>query len=150
MHLNQQIQVSGCITQEKYIKGKNAAELERILGFKTGRLYAGFAVVVLEQLPNNDQFDLLGYSQVAGHKFGVDALKGLDVEKLKNMLRQETFALAGINRLVKILPNIPHQTYIGNDENKQYPPGLGVPQWKLTKEIAAKVIAVVPQNGRFV
>lgn len=142
MHLNESIQVRGCITQEKYVKGKTTRELERILGFKAGRLQPGFVMAALEQIPNNDQFDLLGYSQVAGHHFSPEATKGLDVDKLKTMVRTEVFALAGLNRLVKILPNAPHQIYMSNDE--QYPPGLGVPQWKLVKPVYAKIVAIFP------
>ncbi|MEO6722334.1 MAG: hypothetical protein ABIN67_18345 [Ferruginibacter sp.] len=142
MHLNDHIQVRGCITQEKYIKGRSVAEVERILGFKTGRLKTGYVIAALEQIPNNDDFDLLGYSQVAGHHFGPEATKGLDVIKLKNMVRQNVFTMAGVDRLVKVIPNTPHQGYMSNDE--QYPPGQGVPQWKLVKPIYAKVIAVIP------
>ncbi|MEO6231103.1 MAG: hypothetical protein ABJB11_23045 [Ferruginibacter sp.] len=141
MHLNDYIQVKGCITQQKYIKGKSTAELERILGFKTGRLLAGFVVAALEQVPNNDQFELLGYTQVAEHRFGEEATKGLDINKLKQIVQQNVFTVAGNNRLIKVLPNQPHQRFMSNEE--QYPPGLGVPQWKLVKPVYARVISVV-------
>jgi hypothetical protein len=83
MHLRQSISVSGCITQEKYLKGKILPKLERILGFHTGRLRKGIIVAALQQTPTKDQFDLLGYTQVVGHKINGDTLKGLEVDKLK-------------------------------------------------------------------
>jgi hypothetical protein len=46
------------------------------------------------------------------------------------MVMRETFTTAGTNRLVKVLPNTPHSELMNYDE--QYPPGHGVPQWKLT------------------
>ena len=147
MHLHEYINVWGCITQEKYIMGRPAAEIESILGFNSGRLRNGFVVAALEQLPNIDQFELLGYTQVAEHRRNMEATKGLDINKLKNMVRKETFTVSGINRLVKILPNIPHQLHMSNDE--QYPPGTGVPQWKLTKMIVAKIISVVPEGRMY-
>lgn len=131
MHLHQFIHVWGCVTQEKYILGRPASEIESILGFNTGRLRKGFVVAALEQLPNIDQFELLGYTQVAEHRRSADAAKGLDINKLKEMVRKETFSVSGINRLVKVLPNIPLQLHIGNDE--QYPPAWVCPNGSLQK-----------------
>lgn len=147
MNLNNYIQVRGCITQEKYLKGRSTAELERILGFKTGRLFSGYVVAVLEQVPQLDEFELLGYTQVAGHKFGPEALNGLDVNKLKQTVQQTVFSITGDNRLVKILPNLPHQQFMSNEE--QYPPGLGVPQWKLLKPVYAMIIKVVKEGEKY-
>jgi hypothetical protein len=141
MHINEDIEVKGCITQERYIMGKSLRELERILGFQKGRLDTGIVVAALTQLPGVHQFELLGYSQVAEHKFNSDATKGLDVNKLKEMVRKDTFTILGNKRLVKVMANLPHNDKIENDI--QYPPGLGVPQWKLTSRMPAKVIAIV-------
>lgn len=44
------IEVRGCITQERYIKGRSLAELERLLGFQKGRLDNGIVVATLIQL----------------------------------------------------------------------------------------------------
>ena len=147
MHLHEYINIWCCITQEKYIMGRPTVEIESILGFNMGLLSKGFVVAALEQLPNIDGFELLGYTQVAEHRRNADATKGLDVNKLKEMVRKETFAVTGINRLVKVLPNIPHQLQMSNDE--QYPPGVGVPQWKLIKMMTAKIIAVIPEGKMY-
>src|SRR5687768_15816416 len=123
MTLHQIIKVSGCITEERYIKGKTLSEMERILGFQKGRLEKGVVVAVLMELPSADQFDLLGYSQVAAHKFGSEATKNLDVNKLKEMVIKDKFTLVGHRRLVKVIPNTPHNDQLNND--LQYPPGDG-------------------------
>ena len=47
MQLNQINQIKGCITQERYIKGRSLTELERILGFEKGRLDKGIVVAGL-------------------------------------------------------------------------------------------------------
>src|SRR6476661_2286058 len=128
MFLHQFISVKGCITQEKYIKGRTLPELERILGYHTERFLKGIVVAALLQTPSKTQFELLGYTQVAEHRFNMDRLKSLDVSKLKESLIQITFTTVGTDRLVKVLPNTPHAEYMNNDE--QYPPGWGIPQWK--------------------
>ena len=141
MHLHEIIPVSGFITQEHFIKGKTLAELERLLGFQNGRLANGAVVAVLIQIPTTHQFTLLGYSQVAEHRFGSTATAGLDTNKLKELVVKEVFTLAGNKRFVKIMANTPHNNNI--DNNIQYPSGSGVPQWKLTSRVSARVINII-------
>lgn len=141
MKLNELILVSGCITQERYIKGRSMAELEQLLGFEKGRLNTGIAVAALIQLPNINQFQLLGYSQVAEHKFKGSEFKNLDIAKLKEIVMKETFTLIGHKRLVKVIANKPHNA--GMDNDTQYPPGSGIPQWKLTSSLPARIAGVV-------
>ncbi|NTS43887.1 hypothetical protein HRG84_23605 [Flavisolibacter sp. BT320] len=139
--------VRGCITQEKYIKGRTLSELENILGFHAGRLANGATVAALLQVPTKSQFNLLGYTQVAEHKINQEALKGLDTDKLKDLLLQETFTTVGVNRLVKVMAKTDHSKELSNDE--QYPPGWGVPQWKLTASMPAQVIAELNAGERY-
>lgn len=141
MHLHEIISVKGCITQEHFIKGKSLPELERLLGFQKGRLANGAVVAVLIQMPTANQFELLGYSQVAEHRFGSTATAGLDKEKLKEIVLRDSFTLAGTKRLVKVTANTPHSDLL--DRDTQYPPGLGVPQWKLTSRVSARVVAIL-------
>lgn len=122
-------------------------ELESILGFHKDRLKAGVVIAALMQSPATNQFELLAYTQVAGHKINDDSFKSLDVNKLKEMVRKETFTTVGVNRLVKVMPNTPHAEHMENDE--QYPPGLGVPQWKLTSKINAEVVAIIKAGERY-
>lgn len=99
--------VRGCITQEKYIKGRTLSELESTLGFHAGRLSNGATVAALLQVPAKSQFNLLGYTQVAEHKISREAFKGLDVDKLKELLVKEIFTTVGVNRLVKVMAKTP-------------------------------------------
>ncbi len=147
MHLHQSLTVRGCITQEKYIKGKSLSELERILGFHTGRLRNGIVVAALQQTPTRDQFDLLGYTQVAGHKINGDTFEGLEIDKLKELVIKTVFSNSDVERLVKVLPNTPHSNVMDNDS--QYPPGQGVPQWKLTQPLNAQVVAIVTEGQKY-
>jgi hypothetical protein len=147
MNINEMIEVRGCITQERYIKGRSLAQLEQLLGFAKGRLDNGIIVAALIQLPNINQFQLLGYTQVAEHKFkGIDPKK-LDENKLKELVLKEAFTLVGYKRLVKVIANTPHNAKVDNDT--QYPPGQGIPQWKLTSALPARVTGIVTRGKAY-
>ncbi len=148
LSINNYISVTGFITQEIYLKNKSLRDIERLLGFQWGRLNEGLIVAALVQIPEDSQYELAGYSQVAGHKFNDGSLKKLDERKLKEILRKEVFALSGNKRLVKVIPNSPHKSSISAD--LQYPPGLGIPQWKLTRPVTAKVIAIIEPGRIFI
>ena len=141
MNINEMIEVKGCITQQHFIKGRSLPELERLLGFQKGRLNNGMVVATLIQLPNANQFNFLGYTQVAEHKHKAINPKELDVNKLKAIVIKDIFTLVGYKRLVKVIANTPHNAKI--DDDTQYPPGLGIPQWKLTSAIPARVTGIV-------
>lgn len=148
LSINNYINVTGFITQEIYLKHKSLDAIERLLGFRRGRLKEGLIIAALVQIPADSQFKLAGYSQVADHKFNADALKNLDEKKLKEILRKEVFTLTGSKRLMKIIPNTKHTNNISAD--LQYPPGSGIPQWKLIRPIAAKIIAIIKPGRIFI
>jgi hypothetical protein len=75
------VSVSGCITKEKFIAGRTLAEIEKVLGFHSGRLSGGITVVALTELPSIQQFDVASYANVATHRHQVPA--GLDIAKIK-------------------------------------------------------------------
>ncbi|OLY94435.1 hypothetical protein SAMN05444008_10138 [Cnuella takakiae] len=141
MHPNTYLQVRGYITQERYLKYKSLPQMESLLGFQQGRLKEGAIVAVLDQMPAKSGFELAGYSQMAEHKIPKDFTKGLDTNKLKEILIKEVFTLTGEKRLVKVLPFSKHKVNLSND--LQYPPGQGIPQWKLSDTLFARVVAVV-------
>lgn len=120
------IKVRGYITQDKFLLGQSLAELEKRLGFHPGRLAWGASVVRLERLPLPNEFQLAAYSMTAEHRH--QGPTGLDIRKLKELARA-VWSLQGGDRLIKILPVTPHNPHMGPDE--QYPPGSGVPQWKI-------------------
>lgn len=121
--------VTGYITQDKFLIGRTLAELERNLGFHTGRLMAGALFVKLDALPAKEGFELGGYSMTAKHRF--DMPPGLDAAKLKSLV-MERWTLTGPDRLIKVLATTRHDSTMEDDD--QYPPGLGIPQWNILRQ----------------
>jgi len=138
MAVGQPLNVSGCVTKDKYLRGKTLEQIERLIGFHTGRLSKGMTVVVLNRQPQMHEFDLGAYTQVATHRFQQPT--SLDIDKIKQMA-QASWSLAGLERLVKILPAIRHDASV--DPDIQYPPGQGVPQWVVKVPIPGTIIAEV-------
>ena len=150
LNLYATLTVSGCITQEKFLKGRTLAEIERLLGFHTGRLKEGMIVTALTQIPQVGEFEFGGYSQVASHHFSDQYGKVVfDREMMKKKLVAEVFKIQGPDRLVKVMANTRHSDAMLADD--QYPPGRGIPQWNLTTQIPARVIALINDypHGRF-
>ena len=157
MPIGQSTDVYGFITQEKFLRNKSLAELERLLGFQTGRLAQGAIISYLKQLPSAEQFDFAGYTQVADQHFkeqfgNHSAIQKPDkgesekdfnarILRIKNNIIQKIWAETGPERLVKVKAVTPHSNNITLDE--QYPPGDGVPQWKLKVGIPARVVAEI-------
>ena len=137
--LHSTIQVSGFVTLKKFIVGRNLQQIESLLGFHQGRLRLGATFAELQYTPAATEFELAGYSQVADHRFDRNALNGFDQSKLKN-IAQNVWSQPG-EKLVKIIATTRHDSNMTNDD--QYPPGQGVPQWKLTNPKPAKVTAII-------
>ena len=111
-------------------------------------------------LPGVNDFELAGYSQVAGHhtqeQYGNlnspanKSEKDAYEQKKKNAMAE--WGLYGTDRLIKVIPMIDHQ--IGMSDNYQYPPGSGIPQWKIlrTSPVLCEGIAFVKDYpaGRFI
>lgn len=138
MKVGDTISVSGCVVQEKFVAGRTLAQVEKILGFHTGRFSQGITVVALLQIPALDQFDIAGYTNVATHRLKTPS--SVDVPKLK-AIAKGTWTATGLNRLLKVFPTTRHDPSVNPDV--QYPPGQGVPQWVLTGQHFGKVLAVV-------
>lgn len=114
----------GCFTQDKYLAGRSLREIEKRIGFREGRLSSGGYIVALTQLPIRGQFRCAGYTNVSLHNFEMP--KDLD-PKILEKNASEVWELTGPNRLVKVIPTIPHNP--GLDPDEQYPHGDGIPQW---------------------
>jgi hypothetical protein len=121
--------VTGYVTQDKFLIGRTLAELESYLGFHKGRLARGATFVKLTRLPTDTEFELAAFSMTAAHRYA--APTGLDITKLKDLARS-AWDLSGPNRLVKVLPGIAHDPTMADDD--QYPPGQGVPQWRIKRD----------------
>jgi hypothetical protein len=156
MIIGQTTHVYGYVTQLKYVQGKSLADLENLLGFQTGRLAQGAVILALKQLPAPEQFTFGGYTQVADHHFKEQygdnsILKQPQGEndrdyrarilKIKTNIIKTVWAETGPERLVKVKAITPHNNNIQLDD--QYPPGQGIPQWKLLAGISARVVAEI-------
>ena len=136
MAIGAKIQVTGYITQDKFLLGRKLSEIERLLGFQPGRLSQGATFIKLTELPKAGQFNLAGYSMTAEHRHATP--RGLDVVKLKSLAFAQ-WTLSGRDRLIKVVPAIAHDRLMDPDE--QYPPGEGVPQWKLLDPMSGVIVA---------
>lgn len=68
--------VRGYITQEKFIRGRTPAEMEKILGLPSGELDSQGAIVeALDQIPTEKQFGLRSYTQRPGGTVPVQGSK---------------------------------------------------------------------------
>jgi len=124
--------VSGYITLRKYVIGQTLSELEKRLGYHTGRLSKGVFIGVPTVLPNLLGFEFAGYSMVPDHKF-TEKFPTVDQNNKilrKLVLEQWSIQQGHPNQLVKLFPVISHSQTMDNDG--QYPPGNGVPQWKIS------------------
>jgi hypothetical protein len=134
------VNLSGYFTSLNYLQGKTLAEIERLVGYDAGRLKQGAWFATPITLPGINDFDLAGYSQVADHR--AKAQYG-DMNKPANKSEQDAFiikkknamsqwSLIGAQRLVKVIPMTGHSYQMSDDY--QYPPGAGIPQWKVKRE----------------
>lgn len=138
MKINEIVFRKGFITQDKYLLGQTLLELEKRLGYRTGRLSKGIWIAVCLKLPEASQFELKGYSQVAGHK--PMNLQGLETDQLKK-IALSVMKTEGPDRLVKVFPVTDHENGLSDDV--QYPPGSGIPQWQLNTVLPFRVTAFV-------
>lgn len=147
MKVGERVDRGGFVSKEKFLKGCSLAEMEARLGFHSGRLRNGAFILKPIMLPTATDFELRGYSQVADHRY--QASTGFDEGKLKQ-LAMNSWAMNGPDSLVKVVPLIGHDG--GMDDDSQYPPGTGVPQWKLIKPIQFTVVAQISSypSGKWV
>lgn len=144
MQVGDHVSVTGCITQDKFLRGRTLRQMEQNLGFHAGRLRDGAYVVALRELPRAQDFAFAGYSQVATHRTTPGIRLNEQVAKANVMAG---WSLVGPGRLVKVLAAIRHNPDMELDA--QYPPGHGVPQWDVLgphrggRALSGRVVAVV-------
>jgi hypothetical protein len=154
--------LKGDFSKALYYRMQSSAEVERRIGYRVGRLRDGWWLMFLTVMPNVDDFQYRGYSQMSGGRIqghlpqnqyaptaeqrlqrGGFNLTGTNyqAEGLKQKTIREVFRVSGPDRLAKVRPVAREH---GDRDIPDYPPGSGIPQWTLTRElvwVAAAFIA---------
>jgi hypothetical protein len=155
------VNLKGFFTTQRWLQGQTLSEIEQRLGLNSGRLSHGAWFATAVDLPKPEDFEFAGYSQVAGHHtkkiFGNLNTPNNQEEKTIYIQRQmrvisTEWSLYGDKRLIKVIPMIGHSIMMSDDF--QYPPGSGIPQWKIISKhgIPWRGICFVKDypNGRFI
>jgi len=145
--------LAGDFSKALYYRSQSASEIERRIGYRSGRLREGWWLMFLTALPTVDQFEYRGYSQMSGgivqghlpqNRGGKTAEDRLRTESYnltgqsyqKQGMKQNTiadvFRLYGHERLAKVRPVARAH---GDADISDYPPGSGIPQWTLTRPL---------------
>jgi hypothetical protein len=139
----------GFCTHAFLLRGKPLSELEKLLGYRAGRLAAGARVLFLEDLPTVDDFQLAGYTYFSdgalrGHKvpsanrdpYRMESLlkteqgwSDLQLRAYKQKMIGTKLVISGHERLAKIDPLTPPTA------DEQYPPGEGIFQVKIVRPL---------------
>ena len=140
------ITLRGFFTSQKWLRGKTLDQMEVLLGYRTGRLSTlGAAVYAFTRAPENWEFEVAGYTNVSGgmsiSSDWVEADRKAAAYYAKTGMRSSetvlkdnaraSMTIDGENRLIKIKPLL-------DDPFDTYPPGHGIPQWRVSTEAAEK------------
>ena len=150
--------MKGFFTTQKYLQGRTLYQIEKLLGLHERRLSKGAWFCAATMLPGTNDFELAGYSQVAGHhtkdQYGsINDPKNLSEKNAYESQKKNvigSWKLYGWQRLIKVIPEINYDGSLTNDY--QYPPGAGTPQWKMIREIPCRAICFIKDypNGKFI
>ncbi len=157
------VDLKGDVTQNRWVGARSARDLERSLGYSTGRLSAGWTVILLKQTLQPADFRFSGLTIRSGGREGLpadtpaaDQLRRhvsdivLAERGAAGYLDLQKKALASItptgpDRIVKIIPVTPHNA--GMAPADQYPMGGGGLQWTLIRPCSFLVAMTVDTNG---
>ncbi|MEX0287398.1 MAG: hypothetical protein AB3N23_22550 [Paracoccaceae bacterium] len=153
MELGESVKFKGYVTQQHLVIKKSGEQIEKMMAYKGLRRGFGYVLLHLKQMPGPRDFvlDGEGGGQIDESKLinpldQKTAKMRLDDwdkewEVLREMVINDTFAIAGARRLVKVLPN---KQISGN---RDYPPTGKLLKWTLTKKMKFKVAAIIPPEG---
>jgi hypothetical protein len=139
--------IAGYVCKARDVRGQSPSELERRLGYRTGRLEQGWYFLFLLRLPTISDFEFRGYTHLSdgipkgGKHPPEDVMRregwsGIDIDRMKRKLIENgTLTVTGFQRLAKVVPVIRHT------DAETYPPGSGIPQWRLKNPLPFKVKA---------
>lgn len=154
------VPVSGYVTQAKFLHGQPGPEIERRIGYAIGRCANGWALTYLVKKPSAADIGLRGYSQLSGgkplghlpeneHAPNVEetaAATNWNVARMKaNLMTSGAITIEGPNRLAKATPLLREV----DGAEYQYPPGSGIPQWELSEDFPARVIAILGPRAAY-
>jgi len=156
--------MTGYFTLFKWIRGQSLTELDRRIGYRSGRISSkGALVYKFLRLPNIDEFEVRGSSVWTEQRWQNEVepkrradlnaaaayhrntkVPSFDEVQRRNAL--ESMSPFGGNMVVKVYP-VDSQ---GIDETAAgYRSGLGIPQWKLaqhTQIFGTLLLSLVPGN----
>lgn len=137
------VSVSGCITLDKYIRGKTLFEIEKEQGLKQGSLKNGMVVAALIRLPYKHEFDIKGHEKSIWHSTRRCNTKSDDTQLLKHTTIKHTWRTYGPNCVVKVLPAI--HTNNAVEPPHSFMPVSSILQWVIVPatHITARVVARV-------
>ena len=159
----------GFVLKLSFIRGQSSAEIEKRIGYRPGRLSSGWALLVLLKKPEVDEFQLGGYTQLSGGmvvertrsgvpvKVSIDEVARADdsaadlrlgtgyAQLKRNAL--DAMQISGPDYIVKVMPTMPNVQSMPAEE--QYPPGSGIPQWRLTRRQPFICATVVPAGSHY-
>ncbi len=136
----------GFFTSQRWLRGKTLTEMESLIGFRTGRLSTlGASVYGFSRIPENWEFELAGYTNVSGGMktdtawvaadraaalyYANSGMRSAETVRMDNA--RSSMTISGPNRLIKVKPLL-------GDPTDTYPPGQGIPQWRVSELAAAR------------
>ena len=156
-------QMTGFCTHAFLLRGKPLSELEKLLGYRSGRLAAGATILFPDAAPTVDDFQLAGYTYFSdgtlqGHKLPPS---DRDPYRMESLLKSENgwtdvqlraykqkmigtkLVVAGHERLAKLIPATLHMA------GEEYPPGSGIFQVKIVRPLRFRVKASIAPGEKW-
>jgi hypothetical protein len=154
----------GCITRLHFVINQPTDEIERRIGYSRGRLDGGWWLLLLTEPVQAGDFEFFGYSNSSGgrsgHPMGGPARQAIQDSLHQQLggagfLRKEkeiaaAMTISGPERIAKILPRSGEDPAIpANEAWRHYPPGSGIPQWRLVTSKRFVVAADIADGHRY-
>jgi hypothetical protein len=155
--------LTGDVTQNRWVGARSARALEESLGYGSGRLSAGWMVLLLKQKLQPADFKFSGITLRSGGRLGLpgeteaaDRARQHVSDVVMNErgiagyrdLQLRTLASitdTGPDRIVKVIPATRHSNTMAPSD--QYPMGGGGLQWTLVRPCDFLVAMSVDENG---
>lgn len=131
------LRVGGFVVPKEFIVGSSLESLEKILGYKKGRLKIGAAFAQLYSIPHQHELEYYGDTSAAQHRFEERRNKEISQNELSN----SAFSYLQPNtKLIKVIPLQSENPLLSEDEN--WPSGTGAMQFKIRKGIVKPAVII--------